>query len=167
MSPEALLNRWVVPLDRRIDFLTLAGGRKVEIPFDPWVVFATNLDPTTLVDEAFLRRIQTKIFLGPVSEEQFHAIFHAVCSTCGLKCDGETINELITVIRKDLKKPLRACHPRDLVNQVCWKARYKQAVPCLDRDALLAAVNSYFLRATPENGSAGEPNSSDPGHEAG
>lgn len=166
LSPEALLNRWVVPLDRRIDFLTLAGGRKVEIPFDPWVVFATNLDPTTLVDEAFLRRIQTKIFLGPVSEEQFHAIFHAVCSTCGLKCDGETINELITVIRKDLKEPLRACHPRDLVNQVCWKARYKQAVPCLDRDALLAAVNSYFLRAH-QNGSAGEPNSSDPGHEAG
>ena len=148
IRPEELLNRWVVPLDRRIDFLTLSGGRKVEIPFDPCVVFATNLDPTSLVDEAFLRRIQTKIELGTVTEEQFQAIFRAVCSTCGLECDGGTVSELINIIRKELKEPLRPCHPRDLVNQVCWRARYKETVPCLDRDALLAAVNSYFVRPT-------------------
>lgn len=151
LRPEELLNRWVVPLDRRIDYLTMAGGRKVEIPFEPCVVFATNLDPGTLADEAFLRRIQTKIYLGPVTEQQFHAIFHAVCSTCGLKCDAEIINELIQIIRKDLKEPLRACHPRDLVNQVCWKARYKQIEPCLDRDALAAAVDSYFVRQVENN----------------
>ncbi len=147
LRPEELLNRWVVPLDRGVDFLTLAGGKKVEIPFEPCVVFATNLDPATLADEAFLRRIQTKIKLGAVSEQQFHAIFHAVCSTCGLQCETDTINELINVIRKELKEPLRACHPRDLVNKICWKARYKETEPCLDRDALLAAVNSYFVRA--------------------
>ena len=164
LRPEELLNRWVVPLDRRIDFLTLAGGKKVEVPFDPCVVFATNLDPAHLADEAFLRRIQTKIQLDAVTEQQFHAIFHAVCSTCGLQCDGETINELITVIRSDLKEPLRACHPRDLVNQVCWRARYQKTVPCLDRDTLLAAVKSYFLRSAQKNGDgSASPESRSPG----
>ena len=150
LRPEELLNRWVVPLDRRIDFLSLAGGKKVEIPFEPCVVFATNLDPSTLADEAFLRRIQTKIKVGAVSEQQFHAIFRAVCSTCNLQCETDVVDELIRVIRRELKEPLRACHPRDLVNQICWKARYKQTEPCLDRDALLAAVDSYFVRETDE-----------------
>jgi len=148
LRPEELLNRWVVPLDRRIDFLSLAGGKKVEIPFEPCVVFATNLNPATLADEAFLRRIQTKIKVGAVSEQQFHAIFRAVCSTCKLQCEAGVIDELINVIRRELKEPLRACHPGDLVNQICWKARYKETVPCLDRDALLAAVDSYFVRET-------------------
>jgi predicted ATPase with chaperone activity len=148
LRPEELLNRWVVPLDRQIDFLNLAGGKKVEIPFEPCVVFATNLDPSTLADEAFLRRIQTKIKVGAVTEQQFHAIFHAVCSTCNLHCQTEVIDELIRVIRRELKEPLRACHPRDLINQICWKARYKQDEPCIDREALLAAVDSYFVRDT-------------------
>ena len=84
LRPEELLNRWVVPLDRRIDFLTLAGGKKVEIPFELFVVFATNLDPSPLADAAFLRRIQTKIKVGTVSEQQFHEIFRRVCSDFGL-----------------------------------------------------------------------------------
>jgi len=152
LRPEELLNRWVVPLDRRIDFLTLSGGKKVEIPFELCVVFATNLDPSTLADEAFLRRIQTKIRLGAVSEEQFHKIFQSVCGTAGLNCETDTINEVITMIRGDLNEPLRACHPRDLVNQICWKARYKETTPCLDRDSLQAAVNSYFVRAAENDG---------------
>lgn len=152
LRPEELLNRWVVPLDRRIDFLTLAGGKKVQIPFELCVVFATNLDPATLADEAFLRRIQTKVRLGAVTEEQFHLIFQMVCSTNGLVCEADTINEVINVIRTDLKEPLRACHPRDLVNQICWKARYKEVQPCLDREALLSAVNSYFVRPTQNAG---------------
>jgi hypothetical protein len=146
--PEELLNRWVVPLDRRVDFLSLAGGKKIEIPFEPCVVFATNLSPSTLADDAFMRRIQTKIKVGAVSEQQFHAIFHAVCGTCGLECEAGMVDELINIIRKELKEPLRACYPRDLVNQICWKARYKDTEPCLDRDALLAAVDAYFVRET-------------------
>lgn len=146
MRPEELLNRWVVPLDRRIDFLSLAGGKKIEIPFEPCVVFATNMDPSALGDEAFLRRIQTKIKVGSVSEQQFHAIFRGVCGTCRLECDAAAIDELIQIIRQELKQPLRACHPQDLVNRICWKARYKRTEPCLDRDTLLAAANAYFLR---------------------
>jgi len=148
MRPEELLNRWVVPLDRRIDFLGLAGGKKIEVPFEPCVVFATNLDPSSLGDEAFLRRIQTKIKVGSVSEQQFHDIFRAVCSTCELQCDSEVVDELIKTIQMELKQPLRACHPQDLVNRICWRARYKRSQPCLDRDTLLAAAGDYFLPET-------------------
>lgn len=148
--PEELLNRWVVPLDRRVDFLSLGGGQKIEIPFEPCVVFATNLNPATLADQAFMRRIQTKIRVGAVSDEQFHAIFRGVCDARGLACEQGIIDELINLIRTDFNEPLRACHPRDLVNQVYWKARYKETEPCLDRDALLAAVDAYFVRESDE-----------------
>jgi predicted ATPase with chaperone activity len=145
VRPEELLNRWVVPLDRRIDFLTLAGGKKVEIPFELLVVFATNLDPVTLADAAFLRRIQTKIRVGAVSEQQFHEIFSKVCNDFGLQCEAGIVDELINVIRNKLKEPLRACHPRDIVNQIRWAARYDEREARLDRDALLAAVDAYFV----------------------
>lgn len=145
LRPEELLNRWVVPLDRRIDFLTLAGGEKVEIPFELFVVFATNLDPVTLVDAAFLRRIQTKIKVGGVSAQQFHDIFRVVCSDFNLACDAGVIDELIALIQGKLKEPLRACHPRDIVNQIRWAARYEEREPYLDRDTLLAAVDAYFV----------------------
>jgi len=148
LRPEELLNRWVVPLDRGIDFLTLAGGKKIEIPFELFVVFATNLAPSTLADAAFLRRIQTKIKVGTVSEQQFREIFRRVCSDFRVHCEAGIIDELIDVIRRKLKEPLRACHPRDIVNQIRWAARYEQREPCMDRDTLLAAVDAYFVPET-------------------
>ena len=148
LRPEQLLNRWVVPLDRRVDFLTLAGGKTVEVPFELLVVFATNLDPSALADAAFLRRIQTKIKVGAVSEQQFHEIFRAVCSDFQLQCEPGIIDELIDLIRGKLQQPLRACHPRDIVNQVRWAARYEEKEPRLDREALLAALDAYFVLET-------------------
>ena len=145
IRPEELLNRWVVPLDRRIDFLNLAGGKKVEIPFEMFVVFATNLDPANLVDAAFLRRIQTKIEVGALSEEHFHQIFQAVCKEFQLQCESSVVDELIKVIRKEFKEPLRACHPRDIINQIRWRARYEQTEPVLDHQAIVNAVAVYFV----------------------
>jgi predicted ATPase with chaperone activity len=144
IRPEELLNRWVVPLDRRIDFLTLAGGRKVEIPFEMFVVFATNLDPATLVDAAFLRRIQTKVHVGAITNHEFHQIFRGVCKPLELECEPNVIDELIDVIKNKLHEPLRACHPRDIVNQIRWAARYEQKEIKLDREAVLSAVEAYF-----------------------
>ena len=144
LRPDELLNRWVVPLDRGIDFLTLAGGRKVEIPFELFVVFATNLDPAGLADPAFLRRIQSKIKVGAVSPLQFHEIFRQVCDEWGMECKADLVDELMTVIREK-GEPLRACHPRDFVNQIRWSARYAERDPVLDRDSLLAAVDAYFV----------------------
>lgn len=145
IAPEDLLNRWVVPLDRGIEFLTLAGGRKIEIPFEMLVVFASNRNPRTVLDAAFLRRIQTKIKLGTVTDEQFCEIFRRVADDHHLRVDQDTVKELIGVIRNTLKEELRACHPRDLVNQVCWKATYEGREASLDRAALMRAVKSYFL----------------------
>lgn len=146
IAPEDLLNRWVVPLDRGIEFLTMAGGRKIEIPFEMLVVFASNRDPRSVLDAAFLRRIQTKIKLGTVTEEQFSEIFRREASKHGLEVDEAVLRNLILAIRKEMKEELRACHPRDLINQVYWKARYEDRKPCLDRASLMRATKSYFLR---------------------
>ena len=153
LRPDELLNRWVVPLDRGIDFLTLAGGRKVEIPFELFVVFATNLAPSALADPAFLRRIQTKIKVGAVTPPQFHEIFHRVCEEWGMEYASDLVDELITIIEQK-GEPLRACHPRDFINQIRWAARYEQRDPVLDRDSLLTAVDAYFVSDDAYGGSS-------------
>jgi hypothetical protein len=145
MTPEELLNRWVVPLDRGIEFLTLAGGRKIEIPFELMVIFASNKDPMKLMDPAFLRRIQTKIRIGEVTPQQFLEIFRRVARQHGVTVDDDTVYGLVAIIREELKEELRACHPRDLVNQVAWAARFEGKPVELDRTALVNAVQSYFL----------------------
>jgi predicted ATPase with chaperone activity len=145
VSPEDLLNRWVVPLDRRIDFITLAGGRKIEIPFDMLVVFATNLDPAKLADEAFLRRIQTKIKVDFMTPDQFREIFRRLCVKHDLDYEQALADDLIGIIRQDRREPLRACYPRDILHQILWAAQYQQKKPRLDRRALEDACNNYFL----------------------
>lgn len=145
VSPEDLLNRWVVPLDRGIEFLTLIGGRKIEIPFEMLVVFASNLDPRAVLDAAFLRRIQTKIRLGAITDDQFYEVFKRVACERGLKVSQDDLDELIALIRNTMKQELRACQPRDLVNQVCWRARYEGKKPSLNGASLERAVKSYFL----------------------
>ena len=147
LRPDALLNRWVVPLDRRIDFLTLAGGKTIEIPFEILVVFATNMDPSQLLDDAFLRRIQTKIKIGAVSDTQFCEIFRRVASEYGLECDANVLHDLVGVIRSQAKL-LLPCYPRDIVNQICWAAKYEGVKPHLDYAAVMRAVEAYFLPNT-------------------
>ncbi|HEX3662931.1 MAG TPA: hypothetical protein VHU89_15960 [Acidobacteriaceae bacterium] len=144
VRPEELLNRWVVPLDRGIDFLTLVGGRKIEVPFEMLVVFATNMEPSELVDAAFLRRMQTKIRVDAATEDQFCSIFRRVAQERGLRAEESVIRGLAQAIRS-IGQELRGCQPRDLVNQVCWAARYEDRPPVLDRTSLGRAVESYFL----------------------
>jgi hypothetical protein len=143
--PEQLLNRWIVPLDRRIDFLTLSGGQKIEIPFEMLVVFASNVDPYKLLDAAFLRRIQTKIKIGEASNDQFCEIFRRVAEEYHVPLDPEIPGVLIDFIRNSLKQELRSCYPRDIVNQVRWAARYEGKSPHLDTAALQQAIEAYFL----------------------
>jgi predicted ATPase with chaperone activity len=145
IRPEELLNRWVVPLDRRIDFLALAGGKKIEVPFEMLVVFASNMDPAELVDACFLRRIQTKILIGTVSDEMFSEIFRRVAEANGVGYDPDVPKDLIAFIRGTLKQELRQCYPRDVVNQVLWAARYEGKKPYMDHAAMAQAVEAYFL----------------------
>ena len=145
VAPDELLNRWVVPLDRGIEFLTLVGGVKIEIPFEMLVVFASNIDPAKVMDPAFMRRIQTKIGLGAISDGQFSEIFRRVAADHGLEADAGLLDELIVMIRDTRQLELRACQPRDLVNQVLWAAQYEDRPPEINRDALMRAVDAYFL----------------------
>jgi predicted ATPase with chaperone activity len=145
VQPEAFLNRWVVPLDRRIDFLVLAGGQTVEVPFEVLVVFATNRDPKVLLEDAFLRRLQTKIKVDAVSDEQFSEIFRRVATDRGLECDAEVVKALARHIRLHVREPLRPCYPRDIINQVCWAARYEGINPVLNQTTVMRATDTYFL----------------------
>ena len=144
ISPSELLNRWIVPLDRRIDFLTLAGGNKFEIPFDLIVAFSTNLNPSSLADEAFMRRIQTKIKVNYVTDEEFHEISRRVCAQHGLAYDAPVVTGFIQIL-SELRQPLRACYPRDMIQHVCWKAKYEGKQPVLTLEAVREACGSYFL----------------------
>jgi len=149
IQPAELLNRWVVPLDRRIDYLTLAGGKKIQIPFDLFVVFATNLDPALVVEEAFLRRIQTKIRLGSIEAPEFHEIFRRTCTDMGLGYDPQDVDAVVSTIATHYGQALRACYPRDLLNQIVWRARYEQADPVVTSQSLADACDAYFLSRDP------------------
>jgi predicted ATPase with chaperone activity len=144
IRPDELLNRWIVPLDRRKDFLTLVGGKKLEVPFEMLVVFASNCNPAELVDPAFLRRIHTKIRIGEVNNEQFSEIFRRVATEKQVSYDPEIPLSLISFIRESLGQELRSCYPRDIVNQVCWAARYEGKDPHVDHAALRRAIEAYF-----------------------
>lgn len=146
LRPEELLNRWIVPLDRHIDFLTLEGGRKIEVPFEMLVVFASNLDPAELVDPSFIRRIKTKIQIGTISDEQFCEIFRRVAAENRVPFDISIPNDLIGFIRYHLKQELRSCYPRDIIEQVCWAARYDDKPPYMNRHALQQAIGAYFVK---------------------
>jgi len=149
VPPDLLLNRWVVPLDRHVDFLTLAGGVKLEIPFDLCVVFASNLDPAKLVDEAFLRRIQTKIKVDNVTPEQFHKIFENVCAEFKVGYDPRIVDHAIELITGPMKRSLVPCYPRDLVQQIVWSAKYFSKPAVLDDAALITACENYFVMNEP------------------
>ena len=146
MHPEELFNRWMTPLDRRVDFLTLSGGKKFEIPFDLLVVFATNLNPSELVDEAFLRRIPNKIKIDYASIGQFIEIFRRECATRLLDIDPGVPEHLVNFIAQEMKMPLSQCYARDLINQIFWAAAYLGVEPRLTQNTLEQACRNYFLR---------------------
>lgn len=145
VRPRDLLNRWIVPLEKRVDFLTLHTGRKIEIPFDVLIVFATNLAPTDLVDEAFLRRIRHKIEIRDPSFEEYREIFKRVCAHKGVPYDDKALAYLLEEHYIKPKVPLRACHPRDLIDQLIDIARYQNKPPVLSRDLIDQACEAYFV----------------------
>jgi hypothetical protein len=145
MRPAELLNRWMTPLDRGIDFLTLSGGKKFELPFDLFVVFATNLDPLQLADDAFLRRIPNKIHLDYARRDQFLEIFRAECQVRMLSYDPQAAEYLADYIADEMQQPYRQCYARDLINQIAWTANYQGLEPQLTKEVLEQACRAYFL----------------------
>ncbi len=145
VRPRDLLNRWIVPLEKGVDFLTLATGRKIEIPFFVLIVFSTNIDPRDLVDEAFLRRIRHKIEITDQSLEQFRDIFKRVCAAKGIKYDEQALAYLIKEWYISKNRALRAVHPRDLINQLIDIATYLNKPPVLTKEMIDRSAASYFV----------------------
>jgi MoxR-like ATPase len=145
IRPQELLNRWIVPLESRIDYLTLHTGKKFQVPFDVLIVFATNLKPESLADEAFLRRIPYKIPIVDPTLEQFTTIFELVCRKNNLKFHELIVAYLQRRHYTPIGRPLRACHPRDLVEQVISLCRYRGMTPKITRELLDRACASYFV----------------------
>jgi len=145
MRPEDLLNRWIVPLESRVDYLTLHTGKKFQVPFDVLIVFATNLDPQSLADEAFLRRIPYKIPVEDPSLEQFIRIFDLNCRKRDLTFDSAIIDYLQEAHYDPYERPFRACHPRDILEQVIALCRYRGQEPTISRDLIDAACKAYFV----------------------
>jgi len=146
INPRDLLNRWIVPLDRRVDFLSLRTGVKFPIPFETLVVFSTNLDPRQLADEAFLRRIQNKIKVDAITPEIFDKILERVCSDYGMAFDPEIAAYLRNYCNPDGKGVLRACYPRDMVRIIQSIAEYEHRAPELTRRDMDRALNLYFAK---------------------
>lgn len=140
-----LLNRWIVPLESRVDFLSLHTGRKFEVPFDVLVIFATNLEPRKLADEAFLRRIPYKVHATNPSLEQFSAIFYMVCQKHGITFDQAVVDHLCQEYYEGRGLEMRACHPRDLVEHMVNLCRYRKQPLAITPKLLDEACRTYFL----------------------
>ena len=146
VRPRDLLNRWIVPLEKRTDFLTLRTGRQIEVPFEVLIVFSTNLEPRDLVDEAFLRRIRYKIEISDPSYEDFREIFKRVCRSRKVPYDDEGLAYLLQEHYIKPQANLRACHPRDIVDELLDIASYREVEPKLTHELLDLACKNYFVK---------------------
>jgi len=154
IEPLELLNRWIIPLENRIDFLTLATGKKIQIPFEQLIIFSTNLEPADLVDEAFLRRIPYKIEITDPDPTEFHHLFELYARSFGCECRPEAVDHLLNKHYRPRNRALRRCHPRDLLNQVRNFCTYNGLPLEMRPEYFDRVVNSYF---TVVGGVAAEP----------
>lgn len=143
IAPEELLNRWIVPLENKCDFLTLPTGKKIQMPFEQMLIFSTNLDPGDLVDEAFLRRVPYKIFVGDPGAEEYRKLMKTVARQMGFPETPEAAEFMLAFYQKNSRQP-RRCHPRDLLKQVEAYCRYRQVPLAIRPDYLERACRSYF-----------------------
>lgn len=145
ISPHELLNRWIVPLDRRTDVLSLSTGVSFEIPFELLVVFATNLPLSDLAEEAFMRRVRNKIKIDAPSDEIFRKLLRRVCHDKSLECTPETEDYLSQQCAKNAPSGLRACFPEDITTLVCGIATFERRAPKLGKDEIDRALRVYFV----------------------
>jgi hypothetical protein len=145
VRPVDLLNRWIVPLEKGVDFLTLNNGRKIEIPFNILLIFSTNLDPKDLVDDAFLRRIKYKIEVGNPTFDQYKNLFEIMCRVKKVPFDQQGLAYLLKEWYINRDRDLRFVHPRDLLSQLVDIATYMDVEPRLTKDLIDRACDSYFV----------------------
>jgi predicted ATPase with chaperone activity len=143
IDPHDLLNRWIVPLEGRIDYLTLHTGKKIEVPFEQLLIFATNLDPRDLVDDAFLRRMGYRLYVTPPDKEMYGEIFRQYVETNGFPYDAKHLGFVYRLYEAD-GRPLRGCEPRDLIQRCVDLCDYENRPKVLSEDLLRLAWRNYF-----------------------
>lgn len=144
MPVAELLNRWIVPLEKRYDFLNIPCGKKIQVPFDQIIIFSTNLEPRELVDGAFLRRIPYKIQVLDPSAEEFHQLFERIAPAMGFAYQREVVQYLMDKHYVAANRPMRACHPRDLLLQVRNYCSYHGLPKIMTNEAFDFGVENYF-----------------------
>ncbi len=151
IEPGELLNRWIVPLESRIDFLTLSSGKKIQVPFEQLIIFSTNLEPSDLVDDAFLRRIPYKIEISDPSPKEFHVLFQIYCEKFNCEYKPEIVDYLLNTHFIGVKRRLRRCHPRDLLNQIQSFCVYNELPMEMRTEYFDRVVKSYFTGVLSKN----------------
>ncbi len=144
MNHMELLNRWIVPLEKHYDFLTLASGKKIQVPFDQLIIFSTNLEPKELVDEAFLRRIPYKINVPDPDDEEFHRLFQLSAPGVGFVYDAAAVDYVLQRHYHPSRRPMRRCHPRDLLLQIRNHCAYADLALEMKPEYFDVAVENYF-----------------------
>ena len=152
VSPAALLNRWIVPMESRVERLKLHSGKSFELPFDELVIFSTNLSPGALMDPAFLRRIPYKIEVGGPTAEEYRQIFGAISRKFGLEADDLMIEEVIHELRVRNDFPLAGFQPKFIIDQVLAAAKFEGAAPRLTPEYVSLALRNLYTKDTPGYG---------------
>ena len=145
VSPAALLNRWIYPLDRNVDFLTFQTGTKIQVPFECFLIFSSNLNPNDLGDEAFLRRLEYKMFMQNPSEEEFAAIFYDFCRQKNIECPMGLLSDMVARQYKESGRKFRRCHPRDVVSIAIDLIKFERLPYVLNREIMDRAFQLKFV----------------------
>ncbi|WP_371379426.1 AAA family ATPase [Thalassotalea aquiviva] len=148
ISPKALFNRWIIPLEESRDFLTLQAGLHFELPFELILLFSTNLAPSDLVDEAFLRRIGYKIEFEPLTEKQYRILWFQQCQQQRLECSDEIFTYLVTDLHERHQRHFLPCYPRDLQSIISDQIKFNQIELTITKELLNYAWHSYFVSET-------------------
>ncbi len=145
VRPRDLLNRWIVPLENRLDYLTLHTGNKFQVPFDQLTIFSTNINPKDLLDDAFMRRLRHKVYVGPLSAKEFQDAFRMTAEHKKMEFNQEAFDALIKEVYLPREIPFTGCHPRDLMDHIVDLAKFADEPPAMTKDLLLRACESYFV----------------------
>jgi hypothetical protein len=149
VAPETVFNRWIVPLEEKKDYLTLGAGRHFCVPFDVILIFSTNMHPTDIADEAFLRRIGYKIEFPTLQPDEYRRIWDDFCKASEIVCDDDVFDYTVNGLHPIHNMPLLPCHPRDLLSIAADHSTYSGNSGRVDRGAIEWAWNSYFVLSGP------------------
>jgi hypothetical protein len=147
VAPQELFNRWIVPLGRGTETLTLQNGARFSLPFDVRLAFSSNFAPEQIGDEAFLRRLGCKMYVGPMSPSDYRMLYERFCNELGVQSDAEAFEYLVEQLHQSTRRPLLACYPRELLGLVVAHAIYREERAVATPETLRRAWNSYFANS--------------------